>query len=186
MTKSDEAEGIVTKHVFWSLGGGLLPIPLLDIAAVTAIQLDMLKALASLYEVDYSKEKGKAFAGALTGSTFARVGASAIKRIPGIGWVAGGLSMSVMSGASTYAVGKIATHVLEAGGDLSANEAESAKFSYQSWFEKGKRFVSDLVPARAGGADVFQALKKLKELQEKDVITDEEFLTKKQELLGQI
>ena len=97
MTKRDESEQIIMKHVLWSMGGGLIPIPLFDVAAVTAVQLDMLKSLASLYGVDYSKENGKAFAGALTGSTFARLGASAMKVIPGIGWVVGGFSMSVMS-----------------------------------------------------------------------------------------
>ena len=186
MTKRDESEQIIMKHVLWSMGGGLIPIPLFDVAAVTAVQLDMLKSLASLYGVDYSKENGKAFAGALTGSSFARLGASAMKVIPGIGWVVGGFSMSVMSGASTYAVGKIATSILESGRELSPGEAEAAKAGYQSWFEKGKGFVSDLENARVTSPDVFQTLEKLKGLLDSGVITDGEFQTKKQKLLSHI
>ena len=68
-----EADEIVRSHVLWSMGAGLMPIPLFDIAAVTAIQIDMLKQLTACHGVDFSQSHGKAFVGALTGSTFARI-----------------------------------------------------------------------------------------------------------------
>ena len=37
---------------------GAIPVPLVDIAAVTAIQLDLIKELADHYDVDYSRERG--------------------------------------------------------------------------------------------------------------------------------
>ena len=78
MDKQVQANKIVSDHVVWSLGAGLMPIPLFDIAAVTAVQMDMLKQLSDLFEVDYSKSAGKAFVSALTGSTFASGSSSAI------------------------------------------------------------------------------------------------------------
>ena len=89
-----------------------MPIPLFDIASVTAVQMDMLKQLADEYDADYSSSSGKAFVSALTGSTLARFAASAIKIFPGVGTVAGGISMSVMSAASTYALGQVASRSL--------------------------------------------------------------------------
>jgi len=82
MSEQQPADDIIKSHVVWALGGGLIPVPLFDIAAVTAIQMDMLKQLADLYEVEFS---------ASTGSTFARIGASLIKAVPGIGTVIGGI-----------------------------------------------------------------------------------------------
>src|SRR4051812_47831293 len=35
------AQKIVRDHVLWSIGAGLVPIPLMDVAAVTAIQNEM-------------------------------------------------------------------------------------------------------------------------------------------------
>ncbi|RQH16679.1 hypothetical protein D5R40_33865, partial [Okeania hirsuta] len=64
----------------------------LDLAAVTAIQLDMLKQLANLHELDYSETSGKALVGALTGNMMIRIGSSLFKAIPGIGTVLGGIS----------------------------------------------------------------------------------------------
>ena len=91
-----EADHVVRKHVLYSMGAGLVPVPLIDIAAVTAVQIDMLRQLAVLYGADYDATKGKAFASALAGGTFARIGASVVKSIPGVGTIVGGMSMVVL------------------------------------------------------------------------------------------
>ena len=94
----------------------MIPIPMLDFTAVTAIQIDMLSQLSTLYGADYTASTGKTFVAALTGSTFAKIGASLVKIVPGIGTMIGGLSMSIMSGASTYAVGQVGYLPLRDGG----------------------------------------------------------------------
>src|SRR5262249_48329688 len=101
---SKETDRIINEHIIWSMGAGLVPVPLLDIAAVSAIQLDMLKQLSTHYGVKYTESEGKVFLSALTGSIFAKLAANAIKLIPGIGSVIGGISMAVLSGGSTYAL----------------------------------------------------------------------------------
>ena len=83
LAREADAERIVHGHVMWAMGAGLIPLPLFDIAAVTAVQMDMLKQLARVYSVDYSTAAGKTFAGALTGGTFAHVSAALLKFIPG-------------------------------------------------------------------------------------------------------
>jgi uncharacterized protein (DUF697 family) len=186
VTKRKEAKKIVRSHVIWSLGAGLMPVPLFDIAAVTAIQIDMLKQLAELYEADFSKSRGKTFVSALTGSTFAKIGASVVKALPGIGTVLGGVSMSVLSGASTYAVGQVIIAHLEADGDFLNVDLGSAKAAYKEAFEQGKQFVSDLKEEEETAKDVFDALDKLGALKEKGIITEEEFEAKKQELLDRL
>ena len=59
MNKQAEADQIIRKHVLWSMGAGLMPVPLFDIAAVTAVQMDMLKQLAGTYECTSSKQVGQ-------------------------------------------------------------------------------------------------------------------------------
>ena len=88
---------IIRTHVIWASGAGLIPLPLIDLAAVTAIQVDLLNALSKHYGVPFDAASGKSLVTALTGTTLARIGASAIKAIPVVGFLVGGLSMSVMS-----------------------------------------------------------------------------------------
>ncbi|MDC0835513.1 putative protein/domain associated with GTPase [Geitlerinema sp. FC II] len=187
MSKRTEAEAIVRTHVLWSMGGGLIPIPLVDFAAVTAIQLEMLQQLARTYNVDYSQSNGKAFVSALTGTTFARLGASLLKAIPGVGTLIGGASMSITSGASTYAVGQVAINHFANSGNLNNFVEDQVKQAYDVAFERGKSYVSDLENEKKDeAADIYQALEKLGKLKEQGILTEEEFQAKKQQLLERL
>lgn len=57
--KNDSAEMIIKNHMVWSMGAGFIPIPLLDFAAITYIQLDMIRQLAKIYEIDFKETEGK-------------------------------------------------------------------------------------------------------------------------------
>jgi uncharacterized protein (DUF697 family) len=186
MHEKVKADQIVRSHVLWSMGAGLIPLPLFDLAAVAAIQMDMLQQLAALYKVDYSKSMGKTFVSALTGSTFAKIGATLIKSIPGIGTILGGISMSALSGASTYAVGQVVINHLETSGDFLNIDLAWAKRAYSEAFEEGKKVVSDLEEEQEEAQDVFEALEKLGDLKEKGIITAEEFEVQKQKLLDRL
>ena len=54
-TRYDRSQEVIKNHVLISMGAGLVPIPILDIAAVTAVQIDMLKQLARVYDVSFSE-----------------------------------------------------------------------------------------------------------------------------------
>ena len=183
---SDNADRIILNHVLWATGAGMLPLPLVDLAAVTAIQVDLLNALCREYDVDFSTTSGKSLVAALTGTTIARIGASLLKTIPGVGTLVGGLSMSVMSGASTYAVGRVAARQLEMHGTLFDVDLHWAKQAYDEEFEEGKQVAKDMKGKGDDAKDVFEKLEKLGKLKESGVLTDEEFQAKKAELLEKI
>jgi uncharacterized protein (DUF697 family) len=144
MTTREQADKIVTNHVLWSMGGGLIPVPLFDLAAVTFVQVDMLKQLAHLYGADFDGSQGKAIVSALTASTFAKIGSSMVKAIPGIGLLLGGFSMAALSGASTYAVGQVMINHLENGGQFMDIDVDAVKSAYREALEQGKEFVEGL------------------------------------------
>jgi uncharacterized protein (DUF697 family) len=185
--KTATADGLIKEHVVWSVGAGLVPVPIVDFVAVTAIQVDLIRQLCTLFEVSYDEGTGKVWVGALTGGALARLGASAIKAIPGVGSLLGGLSMSVASGASTYAVGQVVKKHLAAGGSMSNLNVDDAKQTYDSELEKGKKVAKEAAEKKSGNSkDAFEKLAKLGELKEKGVITQAEFDAKKKELLAQV
>ena len=186
MSKHLEADQIIKKHVIWALGAGLIPVPVIDFTAVTAVQIDMLSQLARLYDVEYSASAGKTFVAALTGTTFAAIGASLIKFVPGIGTVLGGVSMSIMSGASTYAVGKVTAMHFESGGNLFDIDMKAAKKAYSEAYEEGKEVASELEKNKDRAQDVYESLEKLGKLKEQGVLTEEEFQAQKEKLLERI
>ncbi len=183
---SAATDRIITNHVLWSMGAGLLPIPLVDLAAVTAIQVDLLNSLCREHGVEFSASSGKSLVAALTGTTLARIGASMLKALPGVGTLIGGLSMSVMSGASTYAVGKVAARQLEMNGTLFDMDIQWAQTVYAEEFEQGKEVAKDLKSKEKEAKTAFEKLEQLGKLKEQGVLTQEEFDAKKTELLAQI
>ncbi len=186
VSRRERANAAVRRHVVWALGGGFVPLPLFDIVAVTAIQVDMLRSLSRIYGADFHRERVKTLVSALTGSTFARLGASAIKAIPGVGTLLGGVSMSAMSGASTFAVGQVAIQHLEKDGSgMFHIDLEKAKKVYEEALEIGKEVVSEL-KMKGEARDVFEKVRRLGELHQEGALTDEEFEAKKRELLSRL
>lgn len=178
------ADTIIKKHILWSSGAGLIPVPLADLAAVTAVQVSMLEELSKLYDVEFSEPVLKNFVTALTGGMVARLGASAVKAIPGIGTLLGGASMSIMSGASTYAVGQVAKGQLEKGGLAKADMAK-AKSEYSKAYESGKEYVENLKTDEAPSDDVISKLERLGDLRAKGVLSEDEFLAQKTKILNE-
>lgn len=186
--KSTQAGEIIQYHVIWSMGAGAVPVPIADIAAVTAVQLDMLKQLSSLYGVDYQESSGKNLISAIAGGTLARIAASFVKSIPGVGTLLGGASMVILSGASTYSVGKVFQNHFEGGGSFFDFDLNWAKKKYEEEFNKGKDYASDLQKKETGPSkgEIFAKLDNLVKLKKNGVITDTEFQSKKEELLKKL
>lgn len=181
----ERADRIIKTHVIWAVGAGLMPVPLLDIAAVTGIQLDMLKQLCSLYQVRYTESQGKSWVASLSGSIMARMGASALKAVPIIGSILGGVSMSALSGAATYAVGQVTIAEFETGADFETANVEKAREAYADELEKGKEVAAQMAKNR-GSAEVFEKLEKLSALKQKGVLSEGEYEEQKKKLLEQL
>ena len=47
------ADTVVRNHVIFSMGAGFIPIPVADIFAVSASQLDMIRQLCKVYDIDF-------------------------------------------------------------------------------------------------------------------------------------
>lgn len=117
-----QAQKIVRKHMLTGMALSAVPIPLLDVAALTGVQLHLLDKLSQHYAVSFDKKLAKAKLLALLGSTLPATSimslGSVTKLIPGIGTLAGGASLSALSGAVIYATGSVFIRHFETGGTL--------------------------------------------------------------------
>ncbi|MCC1493264.1 YcjF family protein [Cognatishimia sp. F0-27] len=141
-----EVRAIIDRHVIAASGVGLVPIPLVDLAGVAAVQLNMIKRLAELYDIDYSQRRARSIIAALIGGSVPAAGAlplfSLAQSIPVIGWTVGAGAASILSGASTYAVGHVMSGHFAKGGDIEDFSAENAKESFGEFYSRGKEQVS--------------------------------------------
>ena len=184
--KRAKADSLILNHVGFAASAALLPIPLADIAAVGAVQLNMLRQLASLYRVGFLESIGKNVISALVGSSLARVGASLIKLIPGIGTVVGELTMPALSAASTYGLGQVVSSHFAKGGTLQDFDLRSAKSKYEEEIKKGKQVAKEAAAKTEAPEDIVSKLKKLSELRDAGILTEAEFADMKAKMLAQL
>ena len=210
---NQRAESAVRNHVIWSMGAGFIPIPIADFVAVAAVQLDMIRTISNIYGVDFKETEGKALVTSLTGSGLSRLGANALlKLIPGFGSMLGGVSMSIVSGASTYALGQVFKTHFAVGGTFLDFDTDRFQRYYDEQFEKGKTVASDIQKEKEekgkvkeddieytqpkkeekvvqeekvqnDNSEIVRKLKELAELKEMGVIDDEEFAQMKARLI---
>ncbi|WP_116126943.1 DUF697 domain-containing protein [Lewinella sp. IMCC34183] len=138
--KDAHAGTIIRNHVVWSMGASyVIPLPVADVFAVSAIQVDMIRQLSRVYGIDFAETQGKALVTSLTTSAMTKAGArSLIKLIPGIGTVVGGVTTAVLNGASTYATGEVFKKHFGTGGTFLDFDVDRLRKLYNEKFEKGK------------------------------------------------
>ena len=132
----DEALLIVRRYTTLSIFGGLIPIPYLDIAALTALQIRMLAQISDVYGVEFTKSNGKiaisslmlAVPQGLSQGAFQgfMLALPATKFIPGAGTLAGEAAMASFGATVTYALGVVFIDNFESGGTLLDFDAQAA------------------------------------------------------------
>lgn len=188
--KTEHANTIIKNHMIWSMGAGFIPVPIVDLFAVSAIQLDMIRQLCKLYDIDFKQTQGKAIITALTGTGIARLGARAVKFIPGIGSVLGGITLAVLSGASTYALGEVFKIHFETGGTFLDFDLERLRKHYNEKFEKGKDIAEEINRNKNNhepfqkSTHVVDQLKELAQMKSDGILTEEEFNILKSKLIS--
>ncbi len=152
MTKEAEvdkkaiADDIIRKRVYVSVGTGFVPIPVFDILALSATQIEMVSRLATLYEIPFKKDIVKTAISALVGGVLpvavTPVLASLLKLIPVVGYTASAVTMSATGGAATYAIGKVFVQHFESGGTLLNFDADKVRDYYNEKFKEGQKVTS--------------------------------------------
>ena len=184
-SEKDNIDSIIKKHVIFSMTAGAIPIPIVDFVSITAIQMDMLKQIAGLHSADFDSNLGKSLASSIVGTSLAKVGASAVKALPGVGTILGISAQVILAGGSTYALAKVFDTHFSSNDSLSNFDIEKMKKKYRELLENGKEFAKNLKD-NLKNEDTFETIEKLKKLRDNGAITDKDFEKTKKELLDKI
>jgi CRP-like cAMP-binding protein/uncharacterized protein (DUF697 family) len=113
---------LVKRFSLWSGVAGLIPVPLVDLAAIGGVQIQMLHRISQIYSVPFSENRGKALIVSLAGSTIqvsSGIGAASIaKSVPVVGTAISAIVMPALSVGATYAIGMAFIQHFASGGTL--------------------------------------------------------------------
>jgi uncharacterized protein (DUF697 family) len=153
-----EASDVVKKHSLYSAGFGIVPLPLFNIAVTGASQLVMLSSLCKLYDVPFSKSRGKYIISSLIGGwlptrlAYGGIG-MLLGAVPLVGPAFSVLTQPGFGYASTYAIGMVFIRHLESGGTLLSLDPTLMKEHYAQEFQQGKLQASKKGKAEPGKSE---------------------------------
>ena len=120
--RDEVASQLVDRLALWSGAAGLIPVPVVDLAAVGGVQLYMLRRLAEIYGVPFSENRGKSVLASLAGAVIPFTTATTVgglaKFFPVIGTAIGQLTMAGVSAPATWVIGKVFIQHFASGGTL--------------------------------------------------------------------
>ena len=156
-TRQELASKLVDRFALWSGVAGLIPVPVVDAATVAGLQLQMVRRISQIYDVNFSENVGKslvaALAGAMVPATSSIGAASLLKAVPIFGTIAAGFVMPVLASGATYAIGRAFIQHFETGGTLldfnPPDYREFLRSQKELWDIRRKRLKTPAEPAPA-------------------------------------
>jgi uncharacterized protein (DUF697 family) len=139
-----KAAKTVRNYMVLSMGAGLIPFPVADLAAISGVQLKMLADISKIYGVPFKESSGKAIIASLVGSlvpqavSFGAIG-SMLKSIPGVGILIGAPSMMIFSAATAWALGNVFIQHFESGGTFLDFNPDSVREYFRKQYAEGRQ-----------------------------------------------
>jgi uncharacterized protein (DUF697 family) len=117
-----QANSIVERHTAYAAVGGIIPVPIVNVASITAVIVRMVKRLSDLYGIPFERDRARAIVVGLMGGAMP-TGLGAVTTstlfyvVPGSGLV--GLAVSSIAAvACTRSIGRIFVEHFETGSSL--------------------------------------------------------------------
>jgi uncharacterized protein (DUF697 family) len=151
------------------------PVPLLDIALLAPIQIGMVQGIGRIYGQKLDRKSVLEILSTFGASLVSQsVIMAAAKLVPFVGWAAA-LSMAY---ALTYAIGEVSDHYFKTGRGVSPD-------TLKEMFEKvyTRKRAEKEASAKSEGTDLRAKLDALTRAYEMGLLTEEEYMKKKEELL---
>lgn len=137
---------IIRNRVHSSLAIALVPIPVVDMAALAALQLEMIYKLAKAYDIPFQSQWGRQITVALVGGILPSLLTPKLsdlaRYIPVIGPGLGLATMPLANAAATYAVGKSFADHFATGEGLDKASMTRIGDSIKAGYEGSKKTVS--------------------------------------------
>jgi len=138
----DEYRRVAERHILsYALAAGAsaaLPVPMIDLPLIMAIQAKLCHSVASIYGQELSPQRVAEIGGTLGAGFFARLGGrELLKFVPG--W--GSAVAATYAAATTYALGRIYVKYFESIEHGYLPDADSLKQMYEEEFQQGRRML---------------------------------------------
>lgn len=144
-----KADSIIKNNVFLAMGAGLIPMPFVDMVAITSIELKMIHELARAYTFRFPTQMASykvliSLIGGLGPVYFSDRFHSTFKTVPLVGHAVASVLLSLSGGASVYAVGWAFRKHFESGGTFLNSDSRTLRKYFRDKYREGRTMIAQL------------------------------------------
>lgn len=144
-TQIEAANAVVRNHALLAAGGGLIPVPGVDVAAVMGLQVNMIRSLAEIYQVPFDATDVRTILSCVATTGLGKLVSYAVNSyttlFDELGSFSDNLTNGLVAGALTYGTGEIIQLHFEQGGTMANLDYTHFIGYYQNKIQEG-----DIVP----------------------------------------
>jgi uncharacterized protein (DUF697 family) len=145
----DAIDRLIKHCVHTSAGVGLFPMPWLSMGGVAGVQFYMVSRISKHYNVPFSKNAFRSAVIALIGSAVPHAFSSGCVKLfymsmPVVGQALSVVAMPIISGAFTWAIGRVFVQHFEAGGNVLNFDPDAMKEYFKQAFAEGKEVAKSM------------------------------------------
>lgn len=147
--ENEKVEKALRDSVYASMGIGIIPLTFVNVAAVTASNLNLVRKLSELYGVEFKESMAKKIIISITGAS-AGVLASPIIEMAVIGLPLVGLPLAVgtqpiLNGMTTYALGRMFVTHFERGGSFIGANTDTMKEDFSEAYKNSRQWLGKTI-----------------------------------------
>ncbi|MFK7931869.1 MAG: DUF697 domain-containing protein [Saprospiraceae bacterium] len=156
-------DAIIRNHALLAAGGGLIPVPGLDVAAVTGIQINMIRRLSELYGLPFEVQDVRTILSCVAATGLGKLVSYAVNSYTTLfeefGSFSDNLTNGLVSGAITFGTGEIIQTHFEHGGTMGDLDYMDFIDYYQEKIQSGDLVPQDIMQIEQGIRSALTALK---------------------------
>lgn len=150
--ESAKVEKVLRDSVYISMGVGIVPLPLFNVAAVTAGNLLLAKKLAALYGVEFKEGVAKKIIAAVisagAGTLATPLVESVVGLVPVIGWPLVIGTKPALNGMTTCALGRMFVTHFERGGSFVGSNIDVMKDDFKAAFKNSREWLGEAIKGK--------------------------------------
>lgn len=139
---------LIRQHMIAAFGAGLVPMPVVDVIAVQAVILNLVRLLARRHGVPFHGERARIAVTTLLASlapvSLGGIVGSSLKLLPVVGSWLGGTGVAMLAAGAVYAAGRLFDAHFASGGTLLTFKAEGMQAAFRREFAAGKQAAQAL------------------------------------------
>lgn len=160
--KDEAAHAVVRNHTLMAAGGGLIPVPGLDVAAVMGLQVNMIRKLAEIYHVPFDPTDVGTILSCVATTGLGKLVAYAVNSYTTLfsefGSFSDNLTGGLVSGALTFGTGEIIQTHFANGGTMADLDYNHFISYYRVKVQEGDLVPQDIMQIESGIRSALAAL----------------------------